>query len=391
MNDHQQDSAADEWGGSGWAPDPWLPPGPGSAGPAPIPGTPWQGSSAPTAPSAAKKQARAKREPAQVIFGPVENGLDYLVSVTEYLRDKPSPRDLKYAVLHLAAAVEVLLKARLQREHWSLVFEKPQTATREEFDRATFVSCGSLEALDRLQRLAGLDVGKNGSTKADLEKLIKWRNALQHYGLVTYKDDKEAKTLYAPAVEKVAANLLEFLLTFVREELRGGLDHKQECRLHEALQQIAGGLAKIEMYLKVRWSGLRGRLEAFKDRTVRCPTCKEFALLFDGLAKCAFCETEWLWCNEVAAEYVEAVQNIDVRSHYMNGGGDLVLDCPECDSRSVVKGVEFASGRCAPYFCFTCGDEFEELKACDICGSAFTFGRVCSDCFDCFGVRIAPS
>ncbi|MDJ0466041.1 hypothetical protein [Streptomyces sp. H27-C3] len=56
-----------------------------------------------------------------VDFPPMQNGIDDLLSATTYLThgDPPEPRDLKYAILHLQAAVEVLLKARLQREHWS--------------------------------------------------------------------------------------------------------------------------------------------------------------------------------------------------------------------------------------------------------------------------------
>jgi hypothetical protein len=58
----------------------------------------------------------------EIKFPPVENGLDYLKSAAEHLRDEPTARDLKYAVLHLHSAVEVLLKVRLMREHWSLIF-----------------------------------------------------------------------------------------------------------------------------------------------------------------------------------------------------------------------------------------------------------------------------
>lgn len=64
----------------------------------------------------------------EVFFPPVPNGLDYLVSVVEHLEsgdERVSARDLKYAVLHLAAGAEVLLKAWLPLEHWSLVFKDP--------------------------------------------------------------------------------------------------------------------------------------------------------------------------------------------------------------------------------------------------------------------------
>lgn len=50
--------------------------------------------------------------------------MDYLVSVLKHLTEgatPPSARDLKYTALHLQAATEVLLKARLAREHFSLM------------------------------------------------------------------------------------------------------------------------------------------------------------------------------------------------------------------------------------------------------------------------------
>jgi hypothetical protein len=48
----------------------------------------------------------------KINFPPIQNGFDYLMSTVEHLRERPTARDLKYAVLHLQAAVEVLLKVR---------------------------------------------------------------------------------------------------------------------------------------------------------------------------------------------------------------------------------------------------------------------------------------
>ncbi|MFD5074512.1 hypothetical protein [Streptomyces sp. NPDC058371] len=62
-----------------------------------------------------QEPGRAAGEPGGgVDFPPVENGLDYLLSVVEHLARPPqdmTPRHLKYAVLHLQAATEVLLKS----------------------------------------------------------------------------------------------------------------------------------------------------------------------------------------------------------------------------------------------------------------------------------------
>ncbi|MGW4184288.1 hypothetical protein ACWEK2_19150 [Streptomyces albidoflavus] len=55
----------------------------------------------------------------------MRNGIDLPLSAFDHLSQRngePGARGLKYSVLHLQAAVEALLKARLIREHWSLVF-----------------------------------------------------------------------------------------------------------------------------------------------------------------------------------------------------------------------------------------------------------------------------
>jgi hypothetical protein len=44
----------------------------------------------------------------------------------------------KYSVIHLYAAVEMLLKARLMREHWSLIVSKPEQANLAKFMAGDF-------------------------------------------------------------------------------------------------------------------------------------------------------------------------------------------------------------------------------------------------------------
>jgi hypothetical protein len=93
--------------------------------------------------------APAGAKTARISFPPVQNGLDYPQSVIEHLQDSPGPRELKYAVLHLQAATEVLLKVRLIREHWSLVFKNPDKASRASFYSGEFQSINLEESLAR--------------------------------------------------------------------------------------------------------------------------------------------------------------------------------------------------------------------------------------------------
>ncbi|MBR7837390.1 hypothetical protein KDL01_29190 [Actinospica durhamensis] len=130
-----------------------------------------------------------------VHFPPIENGLDYLCSVVDHLvktgGESPGARDLKYAVLHLQAAVEVLLKARLQAENWTLVFKVPSTAVRAKFESGEFESCSTQETLARLKSIVGLEFAAKDVTA--LNKLRGDRNALQHYGLTASGPATEAR------------------------------------------------------------------------------------------------------------------------------------------------------------------------------------------------------
>ena len=54
----------------------------------------------------------------------LENSYDFLnESLRAYERAEEEPTAAKFAVLHIVQAIEMLLKARLQAEHPSLVYE----------------------------------------------------------------------------------------------------------------------------------------------------------------------------------------------------------------------------------------------------------------------------
>ncbi|MEU8844109.1 hypothetical protein AB0D97_34190 [Streptomyces roseus] len=103
---------------------------------------------------------------------PVANGLDYLVTVVDHLGpheddDVPNALHLKYSVLHLDAAAEVLLKARLELAHWSLVVERilPGT-TYSKYKAGDFKSVGTEEALRRLRQMVELGIPQGGRYRA---------------------------------------------------------------------------------------------------------------------------------------------------------------------------------------------------------------------------------
>jgi len=144
-------------------------------------------------------------------FPPIPNGIDYLVSVVKLLghtNNEPThPRNLKYAVLHLQAATEVLLKARLKKEHWTLVVKDASKTKKGKYFKGDFESPNTVETIRRLKEVVGIVVDR--TDEQAIINLAKTRNALQHWGL----------TEAAPAVEARAATVLDFLIRFLDRHL----------------------------------------------------------------------------------------------------------------------------------------------------------------------------
>ncbi|MGV9754161.1 hypothetical protein, partial [Nocardia farcinica] len=147
----------------------------------------------------------------------------------DHLSGKPSARDLKYAVLHLQAAIEVLLKVRLIREHWTLVFKNPDKATLASYVNGDFISIGLDETLARLKGIAGIDLSEN--TKRSFARLAKERNKLQHFGLEIQASE---------AIENLVGEVFDALLLFITEHLKpDATDHERKVGLvHEQVTVV---------------------------------------------------------------------------------------------------------------------------------------------------------
>lgn len=61
-----------------------------------------------------------------------------------------SMRSLSFAIVDLAAAVEVLMKARLVREHWTLICSDPDKATAAQLLAGTAKTVSPEQAVRRL-------------------------------------------------------------------------------------------------------------------------------------------------------------------------------------------------------------------------------------------------
>ncbi|MER7683750.1 hypothetical protein [Streptomyces sp. NPDC097610] len=271
--------------------------------------------------------------------------MDYLVSAIKHLTEGAAPpdaRDLKYSVLHLQAATEVLLKARLVREHWSLVFKDPGRATLAKFKSGKFESCTLTSTIERLENVAQVPI-MDADRKA-IEKLSETRNALTHYG----------HTAPAYAVEASAARVLSFLLDFIHEHLQPSLS-KEAADVAQTMSALRQKLRGIEALVNNRMQDLGPDLAAFTSRTVECPACFQWTLVTGELPlRCRFCLATWDDPGTAAAEY----------GWMIRGEGDFLglKGCPVCSSHFTVGLANRVTDKETDVaLCFECGTVFEKV------------------------------
>ncbi|MEU5630263.1 hypothetical protein ACH47C_01650 [Streptomyces rishiriensis] len=336
---------------------------------------------------------RADEPGGLVDFPPVQNGTDYLLSVVEnlvptrigrnVLDERVTPRRLKYAVLHLQAAVEVLLKYRLQLEHWTLVLQnldlaranKSKKMTRVLFDQGNFVSCGPEETVERLRHVLGVHI--TDEEQEQLQALAKSRNALQHYGLTDADGTIEARTVA----------VLEFLIRFLDEELVPRLDGAERLEASRDMDTIRSGVGRIKAFVVRRLQRLESELTPLRTRTVECPDCRQWALVIGSPTRCLFCpSTPDPW--QTAVDYATFVLRREWRSPpstsdlFSMPARPPVDECPGCGAATLVRcAVTAAAPQNPTHLCFTCGRAFSDL--CEICGTSFSSVDEQSTCEGC--------
>jgi hypothetical protein len=302
-----------------------------------------------------------------IYFPPLENGLDYLSDAVGRLANTPSPRDVKYAVLHLHAGVEVLLKYRLTCVDWRLILEDRKdgepAVTQKDYEDGNFRSIGMGKALKRLRNPVGITITR-GQMKA-ATALDKFRNQLQHYGL----------TRSAEAVEARAVTVLEFILEFIDTHITpdSHLTEADEQVLADAMPGIRSALGTITALVTERMERIRPVLN--QSWTAWCPDCGQPAVLVEGdpadrpqgaehdKPRCLFCTARW----ESRADYIGDFTGLrlNLPDHYsamMNGGDPPTEHCPECGADMVVW-FDPATGERDPNpigVCFSCECEFND-------------------------------
>lgn len=316
-------------------------------------------------------RAERKDEQHNLRLPPLHNGLDFIDSALEYLADPTDERGAKYAVLHLAAGVEVLLKVRLEREHWTLVLRDPRSASRQRYDDGDFISANLDDVLKRLTDVCGIELTEAKQTT--LKEFKKKRNQIEHF-------DVRANTR---ALQTNAVAVLSVLLEFIATEFGPTELTEDEDDL---LARIREKLSTIEGFVEHHRGQIAPRLaEAEQDGhpIVYCTVCNEQAVILDeDRSACAFCGHTGHPTTFQDA-YLQALGHWSEYETVKNGGIWPVYFCDECGSMTLVVET-FATHDAV---CFTCATKWAigTFRACDRCGERYAHdgddAGMCDDCW----------
>lgn len=301
-------------------------------------------------------------------FDLIENGLDFASSGVEHILKDRSPHLLKYAILHLSAGTELLLKEVLKNEHWSLIFENPNNAKFELLATGEFKSVDFETLITRLINISEIELSEKDISI--LRQLKRLRNKIEHF---EFKQNTKA-------IKSLSSKVLCLLLNFINKNFE---INKLSETSKEYIEKLRSDAIRFKEFATLRAAQIHTDLTVAqnKNKIENCPLCRQAALVLNDDLRCLFCGYSDK-PEKVAELYAE---NILGESRYicMTDGGDFpVIECIHCGAETFVdKGLD-------GYVCFSCfeSNQNSELKCCNYCGQLFESrddeSEICEYCVD---------
>lgn len=300
-----------------------------------------------------------------------ESAFDFLLRSSREIETEP-----KHALVSFAAGMELLLKARLIQEHWSLiVLNKPDL---KKFRKGDFISVGTKEAMDRLDIVVNDPIPRDAA--AAFEQIIKHRNSVVHF----------FHELGGDRFQQAAAKDMCLGWMYLRARINAWAPRFDAFRSHVLKTDFA--MKKVNGFLSTVFETLKQELEALREKSVviaQCPSCsfesapvqpvegpisvqscKVCSLSLNRIQiECQECEephtfNSWDQFQPFQCECGETILQEDVKDALDESSphDDEVINCGECTSAGTViqhQGL---------YICIECASYAKDVPRCDWCG-----------------------
>ncbi len=340
-----------------------------------------------------------------------ENGFGFVSKAIEQLWEHGSPDALKYSVINFYSGVELLLKARLMHEHWTLIVADPNRADIDEFLNGEAQTVGLKQAVDRLKKVAQVTVPPNAFNSFD--ELRKHRNRIVHfYHPIDVNEPDQKKQREAVILEQCRG-------WFYLRRLLGDEWQDAFAPFQHQVTDINTSMKRHREYLGAVYQQIRPELEAARQRgaiLATCSACGFEAQALDDIGpqehKCRVCLAKESFllhscqdehcgkktllafegCDAWTCEHCGVDIGLDdVLYEYTNEGKadhdelNQPAFCTECGHIPETAGT-LDDGETV--FCFNCFCWPEKIEYCEWCNDPFTGdaeGTYWSGCERCEG------
>lgn len=334
-------------------------------------------------PKSLRKTSSLARHDHKHFFDSVaDNAIDFFDASIKDFKSKP-----KYSVINFCSGLELVLKARLLTEHWSLILKLPDKAELSKFKNGDFISVMVGETVDRLAKVCNENFSSD--EKKCFEHLRDHRNKVVHFYHDAYSGEPDGKLLEEIAAEQCKAwcylhrrligdwakyfkkqrgaieginkalhghrVFLKAKYTTLKPEIKNEISAGSEFSTCAACGYLAAQVHEVEEPV---WQ-TECRVCSTRDSFLRmaCPQCKEMTDIDDiasAFCKNKDCETD-ITLDDVMGKYVP--------SHDPKDEEEQAYYCAACEHYE--KSATVLGDR---YFCFWCKEWFDTTDQCDYCG-----------------------
>lgn len=316
----------------------------------------------------------------------------------------------KYSVIHFCAAVEMLLKARLMKEHWSLIVSKPEQANLAKFMDGDFASVTMEEARARIRNIAGEEIADDAFNS--FRTLANHRNKMIHFFHADVESDGEAKAQIVAEhcrswfhlhrlLNRWDAYFRDFSTEISRADrsmkahrkylsakfkaLKPELDASRKAGDKPKVCSACGFKAAVPDTLDAQIATLRCLVCDHTETQVEiaCPHCNQAVVIAsEGYATCGHCN------GSIEPEHlVDALTDHDAAHIGIVDGDDQweQANCGSCD------GYHTVIRRGEKYFCASCFDLNDQIEQCEWCyepntgDMEFSHANGCGQCEGLWG------
>lgn len=284
----------------------------------------------------------------------VNNAFEFTTVAVEKIDKSP-----KFALIDLYTALELFLKARLLREHWSLVVQEPKFAKVASFVSGDFVSAGFDEICSRLQHIAQAPIPKAALTNFD--GLRKSRNKIVHFVDPALAKEKESTAKAYSELWGSWRHLVRLLDEDWKDHFHEYGGHLTELTVR--LEKHAGLLASAYEEVKAI---IAQRSQQGKYPPIECPHCKYEA---------AFVREEQRWGEECLCMVCKSVTTLTTQT-------DAPINCPHCQFEfQFVKRISSTDGllQRSTVACPQCAHSFSLPELVDLCSKKYGGGDAWCD------------